>query len=60
MFINPTIRWSVGTVMTRENEIPSKSGSAMLALIPYWDLMNHTQGKERGELFSESGVNPSR
>ena len=46
--------------MTRENEIPSKSGSAMLALIPYWDLMNHTQGKERGELFSESGVNPSR
>ncbi|KAL1510056.1 hypothetical protein ABEB36_004712 [Hypothenemus hampei] len=37
--------WAVSTVMTRQNMIPSSDGSAMInALIPLWDLCNHSNG----------------
>jgi len=37
--------WAVSTVMTRQNMIPSEDGSTMInALIPLWDLCNHTNG----------------
>lgn len=32
--------------MTRQNEIPSSGGSGMiLALIPLWDMINHSNGE---------------
>lgn len=37
--------WAVSTVMTRQNTIPSENGDHMInALIPLWDLCNHTNG----------------
>ena len=41
-------RWAVSTVMTRQNMIPvSAEGEEgmMNALIPYWDMANHDQGR---------------
>ncbi|KAF7652893.1 hypothetical protein LDENG_00090960 [Lucifuga dentata] len=38
-------RWAVSSVMTRQNQIPTKDGSQVtLALIPLWDMCNHTNG----------------
>lgn len=38
--------WAVSTVMTRQNFVPSIDGNSMLnALIPMWDMCNHTNGK---------------
>lgn len=38
--------WAVSTVMTRQNFVPSSDGKSMLnALIPMWDMCNHTNGK---------------
>ena len=38
--------WAVSCVMSRQNEIPSKPTlpSPTLALIPLWDLCNHSSG----------------
>lgn len=37
--------WAVSTVMTRQNMIPSDNGETKVsALIPLWDLCNHTNG----------------
>ncbi|XP_060530828.1 actin-histidine N-methyltransferase isoform X2 [Cylas formicarius] len=37
--------WAVSTVMTRQNMIPTEDGSKTTnALIPLWDLCNHTAG----------------
>lgn len=37
--------WAVSTVMTRQNTIPSLDGGNMInALIPLWDMCNHTNG----------------
>ncbi|XP_074643249.1 actin-histidine N-methyltransferase-like [Tubulanus polymorphus] len=39
-------RWAVSTVMTRQNQIPSKDGSHLIsALIPLWDMSNHCHGE---------------
>ncbi|XP_007942800.2 actin-histidine N-methyltransferase [Orycteropus afer afer] len=38
-------RWAVSSVMTRQNQIPTEDGSRVtLALIPLWDMCNHTDG----------------
>ncbi|KAA8582387.1 hypothetical protein FQN60_009127 [Etheostoma spectabile] len=38
-------RWAVSSVMTRQNQIPTEDGSRLtLALIPLWDMCNHTNG----------------
>ncbi|KAL5008814.1 hypothetical protein ScPMuIL_014395 [Solemya velum] len=38
-------RWAVCTVMTRQNQIPTSDGNALsFALIPLWDMCNHTNG----------------
>ncbi|XP_068451613.1 actin-histidine N-methyltransferase [Clinocottus analis] len=38
-------RWAVSSVMTRQNQIPTEDGSGVtLALIPLWDMCNHTNG----------------
>ncbi|KAM5129055.1 actin-histidine N-methyltransferase isoform 1-T3 [Mantella aurantiaca] len=38
-------RWAVSSVMTRQNQIPTEDGSRVtLALIPLWDMCNHTNG----------------
>ncbi|KAG3260396.1 SET domain containing 3 [Ictidomys tridecemlineatus] len=38
-------RWAVSSVMTRQNQIPTEDGSRVtLALIPLWDMCNHTSG----------------
>ncbi|XP_044291795.1 actin-histidine N-methyltransferase isoform X2 [Varanus komodoensis] len=38
-------RWAVSSVMTRQNQIPAEDGSRVtLALIPLWDMCNHTNG----------------
>ncbi|XP_068194761.1 actin-histidine N-methyltransferase isoform X2 [Antennarius striatus] len=38
-------RWAVSSVMTRQNQIPTEDGSQVtLALIPLWDMCNHTNG----------------
>jgi len=38
-------RWAVSTVMTRQNQIPStETGEVDTALIPLWDMCNHTNG----------------
>ena len=39
------LRWAVGTVMTRQNQLPDGDTGSMLALIPLWDLMNHKAGQ---------------
>lgn len=37
--------WAVSTIMTRQNTIPSSDQSTSVnALIPLWDLCNHTNG----------------
>lgn len=38
--------WAVSAVMSRQNEIPGKAdgSGSVLALIPLWDLCNHTEG----------------
>lgn len=42
---NQFFSWAVSTVMTRQNTIPSKDGTQLInALIPLWDLCNHTNG----------------
>lgn len=39
-------RWAASTVMTRQNFVPSKDSTAMInALIPMWDMANHSNGK---------------
>lgn len=40
-------RWAVSTIMTRQNSIPSAlaPNSMVTALIPLWDMCNHTEGK---------------
>lgn len=39
------VRWAVSSVMTRQNQIPTADGSRVtLALIPLWDMCNHTNG----------------
>nr|XP_020668561.1 histone-lysine N-methyltransferase setd3 isoform X2 [Pogona vitticeps] len=41
-------RWAVSSVMTRQNQIPAEDGSRVtLALIPLWDMCNHTNGLPR-------------
>uniref|UniRef100_A0A8C5QDX6 protein-histidine N-methyltransferase n=1 Tax=Leptobrachium leishanense TaxID=445787 RepID=A0A8C5QDX6_9ANUR len=38
-------RWAVSSVMTRQNQIPTEDGTRVtLALIPLWDMCNHTNG----------------
>ncbi|XP_077587543.1 actin-histidine N-methyltransferase isoform X1 [Stigmatopora nigra] len=38
-------RWAVSSVMTRQNQIPTEDGSRITqALIPVWDMCNHTNG----------------
>ena len=38
-------RWAVSSVMTRQNQSPTEDGSRVtLALIPLWDMCNHTSG----------------
>ncbi|KAM9786546.1 actin-histidine N-methyltransferase isoform X2 [Syngnathus typhle] len=38
-------RWAVSSVMTRQNQIPTEDGSQITqALIPLWDMCNHTNG----------------
>lgn len=38
--------WVVSCVMSRQNQIPSNSGqAAALALIPLWDMCNHSDGQ---------------
>ncbi|XP_046870174.1 actin-histidine N-methyltransferase [Hypomesus transpacificus] len=38
-------RWAVSSVMTRQNQIPTEDGVRVtLALIPLWDMCNHTNG----------------
>ncbi|RXM96152.1 Histone-lysine N-methyltransferase setd3 [Acipenser ruthenus] len=37
--------WAVSSVMTRQNQIPTEDGNRVtLALIPLWDMCNHTNG----------------
>lgn len=46
-------RWAVSTVMTRQNKVPifGPEGPAAgpptwaLALVPFWDMINHERGK---------------
>ncbi|XP_064489600.1 actin-histidine N-methyltransferase-like isoform X1 [Ornithodoros turicata] len=42
-------RWAVSAVMTRQNAIPAPGGhagsSTVLALVPLWDMCNHSGGK---------------
>ena len=38
------LRWAVSTVITRQNKIPSTTGEPTLALIPMWDICNHSNG----------------
>ncbi|CAG9861295.1 unnamed protein product [Phyllotreta striolata] len=45
-FTYDVYRWAVSTVMTRQNTIPSEDGeTTMNALIPLWDICNHTNGQ---------------
>ncbi|XP_028994828.1 actin-histidine N-methyltransferase [Betta splendens] len=45
MFTFDDYRWAVSSVMTRQNQIPTEDGSRVtLALIPLWDMCNHTNG----------------
>uniref|UniRef100_T1IPV3 protein-histidine N-methyltransferase n=1 Tax=Strigamia maritima TaxID=126957 RepID=T1IPV3_STRMM len=45
-FTYDSYRWCVSAVMTRQNHIPSPDGSTqLLALVPMWDMCNHTNGK---------------
>ncbi|XP_053701971.1 actin-histidine N-methyltransferase [Synchiropus splendidus] len=38
-------RWAVSSVMTRQNQIPTEDGNHITqALIPLWDMCNHTNG----------------
>lgn len=38
--------WAVSCVMSRQNQIPSSNGkAAALALIPLWDMCNHSNGQ---------------
>jgi hypothetical protein len=39
-------RWAVSILMTRQNFIPSQHGN-QIALIPLWDLCNHTHAEVR-------------
>jgi len=42
----------VSTVMTRQNEIPgTEPGDVDTALIPLWDMANHTSGWVHYSLF---------
>ena len=45
-FLYDDFIWAVACVMSRQNEIPSRLGHPppILALIPLWDLCNHTSG----------------
>ncbi|XP_013398256.1 histone-lysine N-methyltransferase setd3 [Lingula anatina] len=39
-------RWAVSAIMTRQNQIPTPDGQQMInALIPFWDMCNHTNGQ---------------
>lgn len=39
-------RWATSAVMTRQNFVPSADGNSMVtALIPMWDIANHSNGK---------------
>ena len=45
LFFLDCYRWAVSSVMTRQNQIPTEDGSRVtLALIPLWDMCNHTSG----------------
>lgn len=45
LFTFDDYRWAVSSVMTRQNQIPTEDGSRVtLALIPLWDMCNHTNG----------------
>lgn len=45
LFSSDYCRWAVSSVMTRQNQIPTEDGSRVtLALIPLWDMCNHTSG----------------
>uniref|UniRef100_A0A8D0RQ85 protein-histidine N-methyltransferase n=1 Tax=Sus scrofa TaxID=9823 RepID=A0A8D0RQ85_PIG len=49
-------RWAVSSVMTRQNQIPTEDGSRVtLALIPLWDMCNHTNGLVRTASGSPGG-----
>ncbi|KAK3716901.1 hypothetical protein QZH41_017011, partial [Actinostola sp. cb2023] len=37
-------RWAVSTVMTRQNQVPISDSENIKALIPMWDMCNHTNG----------------
>uniref|UniRef100_A0A1B6DPA2 protein-histidine N-methyltransferase n=1 Tax=Clastoptera arizonana TaxID=38151 RepID=A0A1B6DPA2_9HEMI len=45
VFTYDQYRWAVSTVMTRQNFIPTYDCSINNALIPMWDLANHSNGK---------------
>lgn len=46
-FTYEAYRWALSTVMTRQNVIPTKKdkNKTTFALIPFWDLCNHKEGK---------------
>ncbi|XP_031572761.1 actin-histidine N-methyltransferase-like [Actinia tenebrosa] len=37
-------RWAVSTVMTRQNQVPISDTENIKALIPMWDMCNHSNG----------------
>lgn len=48
-------RWAVSTVMTRQNQIPSTNSDEMdTALIPLWDMCNHTNGQMTTDFSREN------
>lgn len=48
-------RWAVSSVMTRQNQIPTVDGSRVtLALIPLWDMCNHTNGLVKSHTHTQN------
>lgn len=48
-------RWAVSSVMTRQNVLPSrKGGGQRTALIPFWDMSNHEEGKPSTDYDSDN------
>ncbi|XP_075233927.1 SET domain containing 3 [Lycorma delicatula] len=45
VFTYEQYRWAVSTVMTRQNFVPGVGSGMVNALIPMWDICNHSNGK---------------
>ena len=58
LFSLSLFRWALATAITRQNEVPAAAAAdSTLALIPLWDMCNHSNSKDTDTSFVAAALN---